>query len=333
MVKKKRKTTGKSAVTLSLTSQAIDRLAEMAQKSGFSRSAFVENLMAGAVAIAAPEAEKNLCVTVTQKADDEPQVQVSLAENTALSSAPAVFSDSVDSATLTEKITAQEKIIADLEAKLVAANAPRQETVVPAKSTGLTTAQTTKITALETQLKEQEAQLKKSTRAMQEMQQKLDRVALEKAALQQEIDKKDQILAQTKIDQAALTKGIEAEKAMVAQLQQQSNANAAAKVTEAELQETITALRQEKEQLQGQFQEATQAQASLGRKVTQLEEALKAAQADRTQALASLQQAYSDLKQQYKTQGDRLRILESKAHQTTAVTSVGEFYLNRWRKY
>ncbi|NJN74202.1 MAG: hypothetical protein HC799_16075 [Limnothrix sp. RL_2_0] len=49
MVKKKRKTTGKSSVTLSLTSQAHDRLAEMAQKSGFSRSAFVESVMTGKV--------------------------------------------------------------------------------------------------------------------------------------------------------------------------------------------------------------------------------------------------------------------------------------------
>ncbi|WP_030007312.1 hypothetical protein [Picosynechococcus sp. NKBG042902] len=73
--------------------------------------------------------------------------------------------------------------------------------------------------------------------------------------------------------------------------------------------------------------------------IAQLEQALQssraqiAAQADQAQAIASLKQAHADLQQQYKLQGDRLRALEAQTHQATGVASIGEFYLNRWRKY
>lgn len=158
MAKKKRKTTGKNAVTLSLTSQAIDRLAEMAQKSGFSRSAFVENLMAGTVSITALEAEKNLLVSVENEAEDTAKVQVDLAETTAANTKPTVPDPDAE---LADKVASQAKIIADLEAKLAEASPPLKRPVArpntAEKSAQAVTDQSPKIATLERQIADQKS--------------------------------------------------------------------------------------------------------------------------------------------------------------------------------
>jgi peptidoglycan DL-endopeptidase CwlO len=321
MAKNKRKTTGKNAITLSLTSPAIDRLAEMAQKSGLSRSAFVENLMAGTVAITAPEAATNLLVSVSQSTDNKSQVQVSLAD-APIANPPADTPVSNEgSAELEAKIAAQAKTIADLEEKLAAHSTalkrPADRSHSAENAASSSTNQNEKITSLEKQLKDQENQTKTLTNNLKTLQQNFDLIALEKAALQQDLDKKAQDLAQAQ--------------AAVAELNQQVTTKSQA--SQAHLEATITALQQEKERLLEQIRGANQAQASLQDAVTRLEEALRNNQADQAQALTQLQQAHQELRQKYVTQGDRLWALESKAHQTTGVTSVGEFYLNRWRKY
>lgn len=82
MAKKKRKTTGKSSLTLSLSSQARDRLSEMSQKAGYSRSAFVEKMMAGQVSIAGVEPEKSLAFIQEEGNTPEPKISLTLVENT-----------------------------------------------------------------------------------------------------------------------------------------------------------------------------------------------------------------------------------------------------------
>ncbi|WP_030007311.1 hypothetical protein [Picosynechococcus sp. NKBG042902] len=169
MAKKKRKTTGKNAVTLSLTSQAIDRLAEMAQKSGFSRSAFVENLMAGTVSITAPEAEKNLLVSVENEAEDTAKVQVDLAETTAANTKPTAPDPDAE---LAEKVASQAKIIADLEAKLAEASPPLKRPVArpntAEKSAPAVTDQSPKIATLEKQIADQKNQIQDLTKQLNE---------------------------------------------------------------------------------------------------------------------------------------------------------------------
>ena len=81
MAKKKRKTTGKSSLTLSLSSQARDRLAEMAQKAGYSRSAFVESVMSGKVSIGAITPEKNLAFTMEDETAQPPKMAIAVVED------------------------------------------------------------------------------------------------------------------------------------------------------------------------------------------------------------------------------------------------------------
>jgi chromosome segregation ATPase len=140
MVKKKRKTTGKSSVTLSLTSQAHDRLAEMAQKSGFSRSAFVESVLAGKVAIAAPDAEQQLAVVVEDESSIPPKLQIAVVESTdELASIAAPSADNSNTIKLAEKIAEQSQVIAALQAEIKAKNAvkptalqsPQQQPEIP----------------------------------------------------------------------------------------------------------------------------------------------------------------------------------------------------------
>ncbi|OKH13809.1 hypothetical protein [[Limnothrix rosea] IAM M-220] len=81
MAKKKRKTTGKTALTLSLSSQARERLAEMSQKAGYSRSAFVESVMSGKVAIATVEPEKSLAFTIEDETANPQKMTIAVVEN------------------------------------------------------------------------------------------------------------------------------------------------------------------------------------------------------------------------------------------------------------
>ncbi|MBV5257762.1 hypothetical protein FLX56_04910 [Synechococcus moorigangaii CMS01] len=331
MAKQKRKTTGKNAVTLSLTSQAIDRLAEMAQKSGFSRSAFVENLMAGTVAIAAPEAKTNLLVAVETKAENVTEVQVSLAENTSTNGAAVPSSEPNE---LAEKVAAQAKIIADLEAKLADSSSqlkpPVSRANKPEKATPSAVDQTAKVTALEKQLEAQKNQCQTFTKEIEALQHDLKVTTQKNEALQQQLAEKDQAIAQAQTQNQTLAQDLETQKAAVTQLSEKSTA--ASQAMQAQLQANLAALKQENAQLQRQLQVATEAQAPLQHKVIQLEQALQASQAQAS-TQADLQKAYAELKQQYAAQGDRLRTLESQTHQATGVTSIGEFYLNRWRKY
>lgn len=126
MVKKKRKTTGKSSVTLSLTSQAHDRLAEMAQKSGFSRSAFLESVMTGKVAIATPDAEQKLAVVVEDDSSTPPKLHVAMIENDGGTDAVTVPPiDSSRTAELEEKLAEQAQMITALQAQIKAKDAAK----------------------------------------------------------------------------------------------------------------------------------------------------------------------------------------------------------------
>ncbi|MEB3226198.1 MAG: hypothetical protein VKJ86_10405 [Synechococcus sp.] len=328
MAKKKRKTTGKNAVTLSLTSQAIDRLAEMAQKSGFSRSAFVENLMAGAVAITAPEAQTSLIVLAETEEENKNQIQINTGVNLSRTLTTAVSDDTTALEPLKEKIAAQEKIIADLEAKLAVAPELKRPVARPnvSEKTAISTVdQTQKVAALEQALKSQENKVQQLTNDLKNLQQELTTAGQKEAALQQQLEQTNLTLAQSQAQNKALTQELESQKATVIQLSQQSAATETA-------QATLKALGQEKKQLQQQLATATAHKAALQSQITHLEQALQASK-DQAATQASLEKAYGELKQQYEAQGDRLRRLESRSHQATGVTSVGEFYLNRWRKY
>lgn len=170
MVKKKRKTTGKTSVTLSLTSQAHDRLAEMAQKSGFSRSAFVESVMAGKVAIATPDAEQKLAVVVADESSTPPKLQVAVVENTDESGSTAVPStDNSNTTELAAKIAEQAQMIAALQAEIKAKDAAKPIVQKPVQTPSIDqkkisqelVAKDEKIASLTTTLQASQSQVKK----------------------------------------------------------------------------------------------------------------------------------------------------------------------------
>lgn len=170
MVKKKRKTTGKSSVTLSLTSQAHDRLAEMAQKSGFSRSAFLESVMAGKVAIATPDAEQKLAIVVEDESSNPPKLQVTVVESTdELTSTAAPATDNSNITELEAKIAEQSQMIAALQAEIKAKSVAKPIAPKPVKTPSIDqkkidqelTAKDEKIASLTTTLQESQSQIKK----------------------------------------------------------------------------------------------------------------------------------------------------------------------------
>ncbi|MGB2923845.1 MAG: hypothetical protein WBB82_00915 [Limnothrix sp.] len=236
MVKKKRKTTGKSSITFSLTSQAHDRLAEMAQKSGFSRSAFLENVMAGKVAIASPEAEKNLAVTVEDATATPPKLQVAVVDDLQSIAASTSTAESASSGAATDqtakmteletKIAEQAKHITELKNKLdqkvaVQPTPVRRVETKPENSQKHSQelkAKDTEIATLKARIDNYDAQVQTLKEQSTGLEKNLTENATMHSTLQQEVARKDRELKENQEQTKTLEKQLEEQYSRVSNL-------------------------------------------------------------------------------------------------------------------
>ena len=271
MAKKKRKTTGKSSLTLSLTSQARERLSEMSQKAGFSRSAFVENMMAGKVSLAAIEPEKNLAFTVEDASAEKPKMNIALLEKTA--EAPALTDDNSSTeelGILQAKIVEQAQEIESLKQQKesqIESSAPVLK--APPSRTTKTTNKSKKETVNST---EKDKEIAKLT---QELEAEKKNVEALKVELSQKISALEE---QVKVKDAALTTG----KSEAMALQNQvAGLNTALETKTNELvaeKETIATLQTQTKDLNGTLKTKEQELAQLQQDFEQREAAIKANQ-------------------------------------------------------
>ena len=289
MVKKKRKTTGKTSLTLSLTSQACEYLAEMSQKSGFSRSAFVESLLHGKVAITAPEAVKNIALTPSEGDTASAQVKIEvLDEVLAESTKPiATVADSesdlvkelqakiaeqnqqiAQAESLQTQITEQTKKIAELETQIAQNKPVLKQPVAPPQKLAIDTEKTkqelvakdTKIADLTQAIKDTEARLEALGKQQTEQEKEQAKIV---ADLQKELAQKEAQVKTEREQNATLENQLQEQYNRVSSLAKDVAQQKIQDETLAQLEAQLAKAKEEGDRQQKQLSQAQEQQAEL----------------------------------------------------------------------
>ncbi len=319
MAKKKRKTTGKSSLTLSLSSQARERLAEMAQKAGYSRSAFVESVMAGKVAIATVEPEKSLEFTFEEGSAEQQKIGVEVVEETTIASSTGLDNSNLEEIqNLQAKIEEQAEQISQLQTEKKAKqatlnappsrpqtegeNSPKNLAELAAKDEEITKLNQLLVdsqnhiqqlkTDLQRHSEEQEVQVTKLSESLTAKDKAL-------AKLQQEFEQKDTQIQENQAENQTLEKQLEEQYARVSSLAkevaQQKNQVAELDKLQAQLEQAQAhgdRLQKQLEQAQIQTQQAQQQSADLVSQKQQLQAQLKTLDTEKVDLAEQLQAAH-----------------------------------------